>query len=51
MKNERRVIDKLLSASDLGVKDAWVLQKNSKRMGMRVGLKEAAQLLRALARW
>jgi flavin-dependent dehydrogenase len=48
MKKERTVIDKLLARSVLGIKDAWVLRKNSKRMGMRVGLKEAFGFLKAL---
>jgi flavin-dependent dehydrogenase len=48
MGRERRVIDKIIKREDLGVKDAWVLMKNSKRMGMRIGLKEAMQLMKAL---
>lgn len=48
MKRERQVIDKLLAASPLGIKDAWVLRKNSKRMAMQVGLKEAIGFLKAL---
>jgi flavin-dependent dehydrogenase len=48
MDGERHVIDKLLGASPLGIKDAWVLRKNSKRMAMQVGLKEAISFLRAL---
>jgi len=49
MEEERQVIDKLLTTGSLGIKDAWVLKKNSRRMGMRVGVKEAAALLRALS--
>lgn len=48
MKSERRVIDKLRGSESLGVKDAWVLKKNSRRMGMHVGLKEAILLLKNL---
>jgi flavin-dependent dehydrogenase len=48
MQKERAVIDKLLQRSPLGIKDAWVLRKNSRRMGMRVGLKEAFGFLKAL---
>jgi len=50
MEKERQVIDKLLCKGSLRIKDAWVLKKNSRRMGMQVGLKEALLLLRALAR-
>ena len=49
MENERQVIDRLLSKGTLKIKDAWVLKKNSRRMGMQVGLKEALLLLRALS--
>ncbi len=48
MKTERHVIDKLLGSSTLGIKEAWVLMKNSKRMAMQVGLKQAIRFLRAL---
>lgn len=48
MMPERRVIDKLRGTGPLGMKEAWVLRKNSKRMGMRVGLKEAGMLVRNL---
>ena len=48
MKNERTVIDKILEATPLGIKDAWVLRKNAKRMGMRVGMKEAMKFLKVL---
>jgi flavin-dependent dehydrogenase len=46
MKREREVIDKLRRAENLTVKDAWVLKNNSKRMGMRIGLGEAIQLMK-----
>lgn len=48
MKDERRVIDKLRKRQGLGLKEAWVLKKNSRRMGMQVGLREAALLLKHL---
>jgi hypothetical protein len=48
MEKERQVIDKLLSKGRLGIRDAWVLKKNSRRMGMKVGVKEALGFLRAL---
>jgi flavin-dependent dehydrogenase len=48
MKTERHVIDKLLASSPLGIKDAWVLRKNSKRMALQVGLKEAVKFLKTL---
>jgi flavin-dependent dehydrogenase len=50
METERQVIDKLLTKGSMGIKDAWVLKKNSRRMGMKVGVKEALLLLRALAK-
>ena len=48
MKGERIVIDKLRRSESLGLKEAWVLKKNSRRMGMQVGLKESLQLLKNL---
>ncbi len=48
MKRERMVIDKLRSNENLDLKDAWVLKKNSRRMGMQVRLKEAILLLKHL---
>ncbi len=48
MKKERAVIDKLLARFPLGIKEAWVLRKNSKRMGMEVGLTQAVQFLKDL---
>lgn len=49
MEEERLLIDKLLTEGSLGIRDAWVLKKNSRRMGMRVGVREALGLLKALA--
>jgi flavin-dependent dehydrogenase len=50
MKDERRVIDKLRHNELLRLKDAWVLKKNSRRMAMEVGLKEASLLMKHLRR-
>jgi len=49
MRSERDVIDKLRKSELLGFKDALVLKMNSRRMGMRIGVREAAMLLRRLA--
>ena len=48
MENERLVVDKLRRNETLGIGDAWVLRKNSRRMGMQVGLKKAGLLLKRL---
>jgi hypothetical protein len=48
MKEERVVIDKLKASRPLRIRDAWVLKKNSRRMGMEVGLGEAGRLLKSL---
>jgi len=48
MRGERRVIDKLRKSRPLGVRDALVLKKNSKRMGMQIKLTDAAKILRRL---
>ncbi len=45
MESERHVIDKLRMSKPLRISDAWVLRRNSKRMGMKVGLREARILL------
>jgi hypothetical protein len=45
MKSERNVIDKLRIGKRLEMNDAWILRKNSRRMGMKVGLREAHVLL------
>ncbi len=49
MRNERAVIDKLRRSGRLSFRDALVLKRNSRRMGMRIGRREAALLLRNLA--
>jgi len=48
MKDERRVIDKLRTNRGTGLRDAWTLKKNSRRMAMKVGLREALALMRHL---
>jgi flavin-dependent dehydrogenase len=48
MSPERKVIDKLRNNESLRLKDAWVLRKNSRRMGMEVRLRDAAILLKHL---
>ncbi len=48
MKKERAVVDKLRRGEKPGIAGAWVLKKNSRRMGMEVGLREASILLRHL---
>lgn len=45
MGSERKVIDQLRRGETLGMASAWVLRKNSKRMGMQVRLKDAATLI------
>jgi flavin-dependent dehydrogenase len=48
MEEERGVVDKLLEGDVLGLHDARVLKDNSRRMGMRIKLVDAASLLRRL---
>jgi hypothetical protein len=48
MRDERGVIDKLRTGERVGVREACILRRNSKRMGMRVGLGNALALLRNL---
>ncbi|KAF0214759.1 MAG: hypothetical protein FD174_4303 [Geobacteraceae bacterium] len=48
MKDERGVIDRLRKAEGVGIRDARVLRRNSRRMGMQVGLREAIALLKNL---
>jgi len=48
MNKEREVINKLRTADRLNLKDAWVLKKNARRMGMQVELRDAVVLLKAL---
>jgi flavin-dependent dehydrogenase len=48
MTGERRVIDKLKGMDRMGLREAWVLRKNSRRMGFRIRLVEAAKYLKEL---
>lgn len=48
MRDEREVIDKLRKAESMGIKEANILRRNSKRMGMDVGIREAVALLKNL---
>jgi len=48
MRGERRVLEKLRKGQALGMRDALVLKRNSKRMGMQIKLGDAAKILRRL---
>lgn len=48
MTGERRVIDKLRATDRLGLREAWVLKKNSRRMGFQLGLREATMFVKKL---
>jgi hypothetical protein len=45
MKDERALVDRLRHSRHLGMREALVLRRNAKRMGMKVGLREAISLL------
>jgi len=46
--NERKLVDKLMNMAPLNMGDAWVLKNNSKRIGVNVGLTEAAMYVKRL---
>ena len=48
MSRERKVLDKIRRNESLGLADAWVLRKNSRRMGMQIGVRDALRLLKKL---
>jgi hypothetical protein len=48
MEKERRVIDRLRRHKSIGIRSAWVLKRNSMRMGMHVGLRDALTLISRL---
>jgi len=48
MESERRVIDKLREKKHLGIQDALILKKNSKRMGMQIKISDAVKLIKRL---
>lgn len=50
MEPERRIIDKFRQGKKVGLRDAWVLKENSKRMGMQVGFWQALELLKRWSR-
>ncbi len=51
MDKERQVINKLIGMRPLGFLDAWTMKRNAKRMGMQIGLKEAAVLMKSLGKF
>ncbi len=48
MKDERVVIDRLVGGKRIGIRDAWIIRKNSRRMGITVGLTLILGLMRSL---
>jgi len=48
MRDERRVVDRVRNAQPLRIRDALVLKNNSRRMDMKVRLKDAMVLLKNL---
>lgn len=48
MREEREVVDRLVAGKRLGIRDAWIVKKNSNRMGITVGLQVALRLMRRL---
>ena len=46
MTSERQVLNKLIEGRRLNILDAWVLKKNSRRMGIKIGIKSASLLMR-----
>ena len=48
MGRERKAVDKLRSNKNLRLGDVWSLRKNAGRMGIKVGLKDAAMLMKLL---
>ena len=48
MEKERVVVDKLMREKPLGIRDAWALKKNARRMGIELRLKEAGLFLKNL---
>ncbi len=48
MEEERGVLDTLRDGRGVGLRQARVLHRNSQRMGMQVGMREALSLLKNL---
>jgi flavin-dependent dehydrogenase len=46
--NERKLVDKFRNMAPLNMGDAWVLKNNSKRIGVNIGLTEAAKYVKRL---
>lgn len=46
--NERKLLDKLRNMAPLNLGDAWILKNNSKRIGINIGLTEAAMYVKRL---
>lgn len=46
--DERRLIDKLRRQEALNLGDAWALKNNSKRVGVNIGITDAARLMKRL---
>jgi len=42
------VVDKLFKTGQLDIGDAWVLKKNSKRVGMQIGIRQAEMLIKRI---
>jgi flavin-dependent dehydrogenase len=45
MRKERAIVDRLRKRGRLGIRQAWVLKRNAKRMDMHVSLRQAVALL------
>ena len=48
IQNERKLLDKLRNMAPLNLGDAWILKHNSKRIGVNIGLTEAAMYVKKL---
>ncbi len=48
MERERRVVDKIAARKSPGLIDALVILRNSRRMGIRIGLRDSLRLVRSL---
>jgi flavin-dependent dehydrogenase len=48
MRKEREVVDRLFAGKSPGIRDAWIIRKNSKRMGIRFSRAQLLHLVRVL---
>jgi flavin-dependent dehydrogenase len=48
IRNERKLVDKFRNMAPLNMGDAWILKNNSKRIGVNIGLTEAAKYVKRL---